>query len=155
MSGVTGSVLWLALATALFLGIGAPLVRISVQMGISPKDYVMINYVVGIILVTLLLGGRGQPLFSSIVQTPKGAVIAVIATLILNLSFVASVTGLHLPQGYVSVFYMITSSSVIISSIIGLLFLGESGKINLLPWSVGAAMILGGASLVVKSLSRQ
>ena len=152
MSGVTGSVLWLALATALLLGIGAPLVRISVQMGISPKDYVMINYAVGIILVALVLGGRGQPLFSSIAHTPKGAVIALVATLILNLSFVASVTGLHLPQGYVSVFYMITSSSVIISSMIGLLFLGESGKINLLLWSIGATMIMGGAFLVVNSL---
>src|SRR3989344_6204801 len=152
MSGVTGSVLWLALATALLLGIGAPLVRISVQMGISPKDYIMINYVVGIVLVVFLLGGREQPVFSSIAYTPKGALIAVVATLLLNLSFVASVTGLHLPQGYVSVFYMITSSSVILSSMIGLLFLGESGKINLLPWSVGVAMILSGVFLVVNSL---
>jgi len=151
MSGVTGSVLWLAFFTALLVGVGAPLLRISVQMGISPKDYIMINYVVGILLFVLVLGGRGQPLFSSIVHTPKGAVIAVAATLILNLSFVVSVTGLHLPQGYVSVFYMITSSSVIVSSMIGLLFLGEAGKINLLPWSVGTAMILGGAFLVVNS----
>lgn len=153
MSGVTGSsVLWLALFTALLVGIGAPLVRISVQMGISPKDYVMINYAVGIILAALVLGGRGQPLFSSIAHTPKGAVVAVVATLILNLSFISTVTGLHLPQGYVSVFYMITSSSVIISSMIGLLFLGESGKINLSSWLVGTAMILGGVFLVVNSL---
>lgn len=152
MSGMAGSVLWLAFFTALLVGIGAPLVRTSVRMGISPKDYVTINYAVGMILAALVLGGRGQPLLSSIVHTPKGAVIAVAATLILNLSFIATVTGLHLPQGYVSVFYVITSSSVIVSSMIGFLFLEESGKINLLSWSVGVAMILGGAFLVVNSL---
>lgn len=152
MSGVTGSVLWLALFVAILVGIGAPLVRISVQTGISSKDYIMINYVIGIILTALMLGGRGQPLFSSIAHTPKGAAIAVVATLILNLSFITTVKGLHLPQGYVSVFYMITSSSVIISSIIGLLFLGESGKINLLSWFIGTAMILSGAFLIINSL---
>src|SRR3989344_5184445 len=115
MSGVTGSVLWLALFVA-------------------------------------ILVGRGQPLFSSIAHTPKGAAIAVVATLILNLSFITTVKGLHLPQGYVSVFYMITSSSVIISSMIGLLFLGESGKINLLSWFIGTAMILSGAFLIINSL---
>ncbi|MBI4158151.1 MAG: EamA family transporter [Candidatus Yanofskybacteria bacterium] len=155
LSGVTGSVLWLALATALLLGVGGPLVRIAERMGISPKDYVFINFVVGPIIGIMLLAGRGQPLFSSIAQTPKGALLAVLATVILNLSFVLMTTALHLPEGHVSVFFMVTSSSVIVSSMIGLLFLGESDKINLLSWSVGAAMILGGAFLVVNSLSRQ
>jgi len=152
MSRVTGSVLWLALATCILVGIGGPLVRIAERMGISPKDYIFINFVVGSIIGIILLASKGQPLFSSMIQTPKGALIAVIATIVLNLSFVSTVTALHLPQGHVSVFFMITTSSVAISSIIGLLFLGESGKINLLPWSVGAAMILGGAFLIVNSL---
>ena len=143
-----------ALITLVLVGIGGPLVRVAERMGISPKDYILINFIVGPVISIMLMKGRGQPLFSSIIHTPKGALCAVIAAIALNLSFISSTIALHLPHGYVSVFYMITASSVIVSSVIGLLLLGESSKVNLTSWFTGASLILLGVFFVINSLKR-
>lgn len=139
----------LALLAAVFVGMGAPFLKISQRIGVNAGEILVIN---GFASVTI--GLLSFKLFNY--QTNElnflGILVPFITLLVMNIGFLFTNHSLSLSGGFASVVYAITPASTLLTILIGLVFLKEVQQVIVLRLLLGSLLILAGSFFVSTSL---
>ncbi|MDP3792520.1 MAG: hypothetical protein Q8Q89_02205 [bacterium] len=139
----------LALMALIFIGVGAPLLKVSQRVGINASELLIINS-----FSSLMLGLIGYWFldYKSTGFHVVGISLAVVATMILNTGFLLTNHSLSLEGGLVSVIYAITPVATMLTIFIGLIFLSEAQRVVVYQLILGALLIMVGTILVATSI---
>ncbi len=143
-----------ALISTLLFGLGSPIAKISVNnYGLDPRIFVIINGVCSAIVgltVLAIQGHSDNANYGKLTAIP--IVLAVIAGLVMNSSYLLSNLSLSLRGGSVALTSSITMAAPLISILIGIVILGESKNIFLLKFLTGAFVTAIGTYITISSI---
>lgn len=143
---ILNSPVLLAIVAAFCYGIGGPLMKLAGQNGATPNGLAF-TYALGAAIFAVNWTGQ-----TTLFNSPLGAWLGLAMGILFGLAFRALALAFTLPTGYISVVLVAAAAYPLISSAIGLTFLGEAGKVFLPRLLVGSFATVVGVYLVSTSI---
>lgn len=145
VQAIMNSPVILAIVAAICYGLGGPLMKIAGQSGATPSGLCLM-YALGVAMVCVNVKGP-----TLLFQSPRAILPAIAMGLLCGLASRAITRAVTLPSGQISVVLVISSCYPLLSSAIGLSFLGEASRVVLPKLAIGSLLIVGGVILVSTS----